>query len=266
MKILLHLLTVMCNSGVARANHSRRQIRQISVYNPGEDPEETLWENRLEESSNTEALYNYYNFNPLDSSYNFSYDTGWSTAGRSFRFEQRLPNGDVSGEYGWVDSPDGTVRVTKYTADRFGYRARQFIKKMERKQREKQKEILIVGPIPPFLKDSHLDANPEAELSDGPDYSDLEDSFTIDIKESLEEENERGNKFSDNEISDDEKLSRIQTKKSPEKAGGNKRKVVEWGNIEEETAPRRGKSRSDIWDMGEEEIKESTESVPEEEH
>ena len=34
--------------------------------------------------------------------------------------------GNVEGEFGYVD-PDGVARVTKYTADRRGYRTRSFI-------------------------------------------------------------------------------------------------------------------------------------------
>jgi len=65
------------------------------------------------------------------------------------------------GEFGWVLKPDGVVRMTKYTADRKGYRVKHITRQLER---EKKNEVLIVGPIPPFLKKAHLAANQGAVI------------------------------------------------------------------------------------------------------
>jgi len=138
------------------------------------------WEEE-EEGAN---LFNFRHNNIKDNSYNFSYDTGWSATGRSFRFEERLANGDVRGSFGWVDKPGGLVRVTKYTADRRGYRTRQFSRRLEKKRKRKQEqELLIVGPIPPFLRKSHLAANPGAVVG--------EDAYTEYAKGRDEEDSER---------------------------------------------------------------------------
>jgi len=124
------------------------------------------WE-KEEEGEKSSQLFNFRHNNVKDSSYNYSYDTGWSATGRSFRFEERLANGDVRGSFGWVDKPGGLVRVTKYTADRRGYRTRQFSRRLEKKRKRKQEqELLIVGPIPPFLRESHLAANPGAVVGE----------------------------------------------------------------------------------------------------
>jgi hypothetical protein len=120
-----------------------------------------------------QALYHNYNLNSADNSYTFSYDTGWTPTGRSYRYETRSPNGNVEGEFGYVD-PDGVARVTKYTADRRGYRTRSFIIP---KQEAEEEELLIVGPIPPHLKDEHLANNPEAVIRSGPSLQDIGENF-----------------------------------------------------------------------------------------
>ena len=94
---------------------------------------------------------------------------GWTSWGRSFRREVRTRDGKVTGEYGWATMPEGIlrqglhkirtrclhpyVRITIYEADEFGYRVKNKIKKLNEivKQPEKE-EILIIGPIPPFLR------------------------------------------------------------------------------------------------------------------
>ena len=105
-------------------------------------------------------------------------------------------------------------------------------------------EILIVGPIPPFLKDSHIDANPDAELSDGPDYSDLEESLSRESNEEVKKESRSFNEIG-NEISESEKLVILRKEKTenPKK----RRKIVEWGKEDDrKDEKRRGKSVSDI--------------------
>ena len=51
------------------------------------------------------------------------------------RFETRDADGNVEGEFGYVD-PDGVARVTKYTADRRGYRTRSFVIKQEEQEEQ----------------------------------------------------------------------------------------------------------------------------------
>jgi hypothetical protein len=43
------------------------------------------------------------------------------------------------GEFGWISEPGGIVRMTKYTADRQGYRVRHITRGLERETREKEK-------------------------------------------------------------------------------------------------------------------------------
>ena len=87
-------------------------------------------------------------------------------------------------------------------------------------------EILIVGPIPPFLKERHIDANPDAELSDGPDYSDLEESLSRESNEEVKNESRSFNEI-DNEISESEKLVTVRKEKTENLK--KRRKIVEWG-------------------------------------
>lgn len=234
----LVVFTLMSSVGSIpkQKKYNRRVSRQISVYTPAEDPEEDHWTDLLEKEEG--PLYNYYHTNVVDQSYNFSYDTGWSSTGRSFRFEERRPNGDVSGEFGWVDKPEGTVRVTKYTADRRGYRTRQFVKRLERMKRKEEEELLIVGPIPPFLKESHLAANPGAILSDGPDLEDIQEEEE-EVEELGEEENEEGD-------------GKVEEERQKEKVG-EKRRVVVWGEGRNERLikRRRGRRLDELWEVGE---------------
>jgi len=121
----------------------------------------------------SQALYHNYNLDPKDHSYTFSYDTGWTPQGRSFRYETRDALGNVEGEFGYV-GPDGVARVTKYTADTRGYRTRSFI--VPKQEEEEEQELLIVGPIPPHLKKKHLENNPDAVIKDGPSYQDVDNN------------------------------------------------------------------------------------------
>ena len=38
------------------------------------------------------------------------------------------------GEFGWISKPGGVVRITKYTADRQGYRVRHITRQMKREK------------------------------------------------------------------------------------------------------------------------------------
>ena len=76
--------------------------------------------------------------------------------------------------------------MTMYTADRQGYRVKHITRAMERESRQKEKgeigsnarfqlysaEVLIIGPIPPFLAKSHLAAHPEAVIKGGEEVED----------------------------------------------------------------------------------------------
>ncbi|XP_023347290.1 cell wall integrity and stress response component 3 [Eurytemora carolleeae] len=73
--------------------------------------------------------FNFYNLNPVDLSYNFSYDTGWNSGGRSYRYEAKDVEGRVEGEYGWIREKGGIARITKYTAGTAGYRVKQYTRK-----------------------------------------------------------------------------------------------------------------------------------------
>ena len=42
--------------------------------------------------------------------------------------------GDVRGEYGWVEPGGGVARLTKYTADRRGYRVRHVDRVLQEEQ------------------------------------------------------------------------------------------------------------------------------------
>ena len=100
-------------------------------------------------------------------------------------------------------------------------------------------EILIVGPIPPFLKDSHIDANPDAELSDGPDYSDLEESLSRESNDEVKKESRSFNEIG-NEISESEKLVILRKEKTENLK--KRRKIVEWGTEDDrKDEKRRGK-------------------------
>merc|ERR1711915_171582 len=100
-------------------------------------------------------------------SYTFSYDTGWTVWGRSYRLEKRSPDGKVTGEFGWVNAPGEKARVTFYSADKRGYRAKSIMFDIKEENNDEEKDLLIIGPIPPFLKDQHLAANPDAEILGG---------------------------------------------------------------------------------------------------
>ena len=43
------------------------------------------------------------------------------------------------GEFGWVLKPDGVVRMTKYTADRKGYRVKHITRQLEREKKNGKK-------------------------------------------------------------------------------------------------------------------------------
>merc|ERR1711892_118210 len=150
MRLLPCVVGVVFGAGIGYGEHRHRKNRQ------------TMME-QVEDWELETPLYNFYNLNPIDLSYNFSYDTGWSSKGRSFRFEERQSSGDVTGEFGWITRPGGGVRITKYTADRQGYRVKHITRDLA--METKKKEVLIIGPIPPFLKESHLAANPGAVIS-----------------------------------------------------------------------------------------------------
>ena len=51
------------------------------------------------------------------------------------------------GEFGWISEPGGIVRMTKYTADRQGYRVRHITRDLERESREKEKGEVVPKPI-----------------------------------------------------------------------------------------------------------------------
>ena len=79
--------------------------------------------------------------------------------------------------------------MTMYTADRQGYRVKHITRDMEWESRQKEKgeisskatfllnsaEVLIIGPIPPFLAKSHLAAHPEAVIKAGERGEEVED-------------------------------------------------------------------------------------------
>ena len=45
-----------------------------------------------------------------------------------------------SGEFGWISEPGGLVRITKYTADRRGYRVNHINKDLQEEKKEKGKK------------------------------------------------------------------------------------------------------------------------------
>ena len=47
------------------------------------------------------------------------------------------------GEFGWISEPGGIVRMTKYTADRQGYRVRHITRDLERETNEKEKGEVV---------------------------------------------------------------------------------------------------------------------------
>lgn len=53
----------------------------------------------------------------------FGYHTGKGEHDNSFREEKRLPDGTVTGAYGYVDK-DGRKHVVKYTAGKDGFKGK----------------------------------------------------------------------------------------------------------------------------------------------
>ena len=49
----------------------------------------------------------------------------------------------LTGEFGWISEPGGIVRMTKYTADRQGYRVRHITRDLEREDREMEKGEVV---------------------------------------------------------------------------------------------------------------------------
>ncbi|CAL4065138.1 unnamed protein product, partial [Meganyctiphanes norvegica] len=116
---------------------------------------------------------NYFIFNN-DGSYSFAYDTG-SGEDQSFRMEMRDASGKVTGRYGYID-PEGTLRITNYKADAFGYRTteQQFFHKVSQIPIDTP---LIVGPVP--NDDGPLLIGPLPIETFGPDDDDLEGTLDI---------------------------------------------------------------------------------------
>ena len=84
---------------------------------------------------------------------------GWLPGGgRSYKWEEMSAGGEGRGEYGWVEAGGEVVRVTSYTADTRGYRQQQTVSRLQTEtQQETERsnpyeDLLIVGPIPPFLR------------------------------------------------------------------------------------------------------------------
>lgn len=90
--------------------------------------------------SDGSALFNYYKQNPDDLSYVFSYDTGWSRGGRSYRFEEGDGKGGVKGEYGWIGERGAVARITRYTAGTAGYRSNQYIRRLSAESTNRKSE------------------------------------------------------------------------------------------------------------------------------
>ncbi|XP_023725686.2 uncharacterized protein LOC111874421 [Cryptotermes secundus] len=88
--------------------------------------------------------------NTIDGSYHFGYDTGLMRY-QSFREEVRDPTGRIKGKFGFID-PRGLLRITEYTADKLGYRAKQTIHYLVKKE----KNLPIIGPIPSSLSRKRL--------------------------------------------------------------------------------------------------------------
>ena len=45
------------------------------------------------------------------------------------------------GEFGWITRPGGVVRITKYTADRQGYRVKHITRDLAIEKKEKGEEV-----------------------------------------------------------------------------------------------------------------------------
>lgn len=92
-------------------------------------------------------------------SYKFGYDTG-SGPSQSFRQEERDPDGNVRGRYGYVD-PTGTLRVVEYKAGVGGFQVLRISSATPEEPRPKpivRPPTPFVGPLPPFLRHQTLNS------------------------------------------------------------------------------------------------------------
>ncbi|GFY23285.1 uncharacterized protein TNCV_3939811 [Trichonephila clavipes] len=103
----------------------------------------------------TRAHYNLQNF-AGPGTYKFGYDTG-PGPNQSFRQEERGPEGEVKGRYGYVE-PSGALRVVEYRADSTGFhilKTRTLVPDMKPKPAVKVRTP-FVGPLPPFIPTSYV--------------------------------------------------------------------------------------------------------------